>query len=92
MADEALIGMPTPGAEVIPPELGRVLHEGAEAFLDAATDKRTTTALDRLAGTELRLGVLVAAMAASALSFVLRGRFVRRPDRIEDDRVAEETA
>jgi hypothetical protein len=92
MADEALIGMETPGVKVIPPALGQVLHEGAEAFLDAATDKRTTTALDRLAGTELRLGVLVAAMAASALSFVLRGRFVRRPDRIDDDRGAEETA
>jgi hypothetical protein len=91
MADEALIGMETPGAEVIPPALGQVLHEGAEAFLDAATDKRTTTALDRLAGTELRVGVLVAAIAASALSFVFRGRFARRPNRVEDDRGPEDT-
>jgi hypothetical protein len=91
MAGEALIGMETPGVEVIPPAVGRVLHEGAEAFLDAATDKRTTHALDRLAGTELRLGVLIAALAASALRFVLRGRFARRPARVDDDRVGGET-
>jgi hypothetical protein len=64
--------------EGVPTAVGRALQDGADAFLDAATDKRTTTALDRLAGTELRLGVLVAAMAASAVKFALRGRLGRR--------------
>jgi hypothetical protein len=87
MAGEAIIGTETPGVEVMPPAVGRILHEGAEAFLDAATDKRTTTALDRLAGTELRLGILVAAIVAGVLRLALRGRFRRRP--AHGDPVAE---
>jgi hypothetical protein len=78
MAGEAIVGATVPAGEGVPSTVARVLGEGADAFLDAATDKRTTSALDRLAGTELRVGVLVAAMIASAVRIALRGRLGRR--------------
>jgi hypothetical protein len=90
MAGEAIVGAEAPATDGVPAVVARVLSEGADAFLDAATDKRTTSALDRLAGTELRLGVFVAAMVASGLRIALRFRTGRasagrpgdpRPDR-----------
>ena len=73
MAGEAILGADTPGVAGIQTAAVKAIREGADLVLDAATDERTTKALDRLAGTELRLGVLVAATAVSALSFLLRG-------------------
>ena len=78
MAGEAIIGAATPAAEGIQSTAAKALREGADLVLDAATDERTTKALDRLAGTEIRLGVLVAAMAASAVSFIVRGGLRQR--------------
>ena len=78
MAGEAILGADTPGVAGIQTVAAKALREGADLVLDAATDERTTKALDRLAGTELRLGVLVAATAVSALSFLLRGGLRQR--------------
>ena len=78
MPGEAIVGADVPDTEGVPATVARVLGEGADAFLDAATDKKTTSALDRLGGTELRLGVMVAAMIASGIRVAVRRRFLRR--------------
>jgi len=78
MAGEAIIGTATPGAEGIQTSAAKALRDGADLVLDAATDERTTKALDRLAGTEIRLGLLIATMAFSAVSFLLRGGLRQR--------------
>ena len=95
MAGEAIIGAATPGAEGIQTTAAKALRDGADLVLDAATDERTTKALDRLAGTEIRLGVLIAAMAASAVSFLVRGGLRQRRSRPgraggADDALADE--
>jgi hypothetical protein len=75
MAGEAVIGASSPGTEGAGEALaraGRVVRQGVAAFVDAATDRSTIEALDRLAGPRWRIAaqaadvVVVAARAAVA--------------------------
>ena len=75
MAGEAVIGAPSPGTEGQGQAFataGRILRQGVAAFVEAATDRSTIEALDKLAGPRWRIAaqaadvVVVAARAAVA--------------------------
>jgi hypothetical protein len=83
MAGEAVIGAPSPGTEGAGQALatvGRLLRQGAETFIDVATDKSTVEALDRLAGPRWRLAAQAADVAVVAARAAVRGATGKDPD------------
>ena len=85
MAGEAVIGAETPGdrAERSPGGPGRISAGSSSparpTIADAATDKETVEALDKLAGPDWRVAVRLASVGASALQAA-----VREPSEDED--------
>ena len=76
MAGEAVLGAETPGVGG-PTEalatVGRLLRQGASAFIEAATDDETVKALDDLAGTRWKLAAQAADVALVAARAAVRG-------------------
>jgi hypothetical protein len=76
MAGEAVLGAETPGvggpSEALS-TVGRLLRQGASAFIEAATDDETVKALDDLAGTRWKLAAQAADVALVAARAAVRG-------------------
>ncbi len=76
MSGEAIIGGMSPAADEPAGRLttlGNVLRVSAEALIDAATDKSTADALDRLVGTRWRLAARAADVAVDVARAAVRG-------------------
>lgn len=83
MAGEAVLGAESPAEQGAIPSLasvGRLIREGAEAIVEAATDDKTADALDRVAGPQWRWAVRAASVAASAARAAVRAPGPTDPD------------
>jgi hypothetical protein len=80
MAGEAVLGAETPGvggpSEALA-TVGRLLRQGASAFIEAATDDDTVEALDKLAGPNWKLAAQAADVALVAARAAVRGADAR---------------
>ena len=76
MAGEAVLGAETPGVDgpvQAIASVGRILRQGATAFIEAATDDRDVEALDKLAGPRWRLAAQAADVAVVAARAAVQG-------------------
>jgi hypothetical protein len=76
MAGEAVLGAETPGVggpQEALATVGRLLRQGASAFIEAATDDDTVDAIDKLAGPRWKLAAQAADVALVAARAAVRG-------------------
>ena len=75
MAGEAVLGAEQPDGDGEPAlaSIGRILRQGAAAFIEAATDESTIEALDKLAGPRWRVAAQAADVAVVAARAAVRG-------------------
>ena len=75
MAGEAVLGAEQPDGDGEPAlaSIGRILRQGATAFIEAATDESTIEALDKLAGPRWRVAAQAADVAVVAARAAVRG-------------------
>ena len=86
MAGEAVLGAEQPDGEgegeAALTSIGRILRQGAAAFIEAATDESTIETLDKLAGPRWRVAAQAADVAVVAARAAVRG--ATEPDEAED--------